>query len=176
MVFDIAEIGDGGLDINFQVSKDQFEIDQDDCSLNKDVEVTGHLTRVEDDIFFKGRVTTELVLTCSRCLDPLTQSVDSRLKTHFIPPDPDSDSTREVELHASDIDTEVYEADQIDLTQSVLDGILLTAPVISLCSEDCKGICSQCGIKLSQESCECSHEASIDPRLEVLRQLKNKLK
>ena len=176
MVFDIAEIGDEGLDIMFQVAKDQFEIDQEDCSLSKDVDVSGHLARVGDDIYLKGKVTTELVLSCSRCLDPLTHSIDSKLKSHFVPPDPDSDATGEVELHASDIDTEVYEGDQIDLTQSVLDGILLTVPVISLCSDNCKGMCPQCGVKLSRGSCDCSNEASIDPRLEVLKQLKNKLK
>ena len=176
MVFDIDVVGDEGLDVKIQVNKDQFEMDQESCSLNKDVAVSGHLTRVGDDVYLQGKVTTELALNCSRCLDPLTHSVDSKLKSHFVPPDPDSDATGEVELHASDIDTEVYEGDQIDLTQSVLDGILLTVPVISLCSDNCKGMCPQCGVKLSRGSCDCSNEASIDPRLEVLKQLKNKLK
>ena len=172
MVFDIDVVGDEGLDVKIQVNKDQFEMDQESCSLNKDVAVSGHLTRVGDDVYLQGKVTTELALNCSRCLDPLTHSVDSKLKAHFVPPNPDPDSAGEVELQASDIDTEVYEGHQIDLTQSILDGILLTVPVVCLCSEDCKGMCPQCGMKLNQRSCECASEASVDSRLEVLKQLK----
>lgn len=178
MVFDIGEIGDEGLDFEFQIDKDQFLMDQEDCSLSRDMEVSGCLTRVGEDVYLKGEVVTELILNCSRCLDPVTHSVDSKLKAHFVPPDPDSvfDSAGEVELHASDIDTEIYQDRRIDLTQSIRDGILLMVPVICLCRPDCKGMCPQCGKKISPGSCVCSSECSVDPRLEVLKQLKNKLK
>ena len=176
MVFDLEEVSDEGLDFRFQVSKDRFKIDLEDCSLNKNVKVDGWLSRLGDDVYLKGRVSTELTLICSRCLDPLAHIVESKLQAHFLPPDQDPASAREVEVHASDIDTEVYEDQRIDLTQSVRDGILLAVPTICLCKEDCKGICHQCGKKLNQGSCGCLEDSFCDPRMEVLKKIKNKLK
>ena len=176
MVFDIEEVGGEGLDFNFQINKDQFEINQADLYVNSDIEVNGCLTRVGDDIYLKGKVVTELVMNCSRCLDLLFHSVDSNLKSHFVPSDHGCVSAGEVELHVSDIDKEVYEDHRIDLTQSIRDGILLAVPVVCLCRDDCKGICSQCGKNLNQGSCKCSNESFVDPRLEVLKDFKNKFK
>ena len=173
MVFDIEEISDGGLNFSLLLNKDQLEIDQAGLSVNVDIAVSGSLTRVGDDVYLKGKVMTDVVASCSRCLDKLSCPIDSDLKSHFVSPDRYI-SAREVELHASDIDTEVYENQQIDLTQSVRDGILLAVPVICLCKENCKGICSQCGKNLNQGLCKCSNESFVDPRLEALRVFKNK--
>ena len=173
MVFDIEEISDGGLNFSLLLNKDQLEIDQAGLSVNVDIAVSGSLTRVGDDVYLKGKVMTDVVASCSRCLDTLSCPIDSDLKSHFVSPDRYI-SAREVELHASDIDTEVYENQQIDLTQSVRDGILLAVPVICLCKENCKGICSQCGKNLNQGLCKCSNESFVDPRLEALRVFKNK--
>ena len=176
MIFDIEEVGSEGLDFNFQIKKDQFGINQADLYLNIDIKVNGCLTRVGNDIYLKGKVITELVMNCSRCLDLLFHPVDSSLKSLFVPNDHGRVLAGEVELNASDIDTEVYKGNQIDLTQSVRDGILLAAPVICLCRDDCNGICSQCGKNLNHGSCKCSTERFIDPRLEVLKEFKNKFK
>ena len=175
MVFDIEQVGEEGLAFKFQIYKDQFEIDQEDCSLNKDVDVNGFLFRVGDDINLKGNVNTELTLECSRCLNQFVYPVDSRMKAHFVPSNHDSNLSGKVELHVSDIDTEVYKDKRIDLTQSIRDRILLMVPVVCLCTDDCKGICPQCGININEGSCECVSDSSIDPRLEVLKNLKNKL-
>ena len=173
MVFDIEEISDGGLNFNLLLNKNQLEIDQAGLSVNVDIAVSGSLTRVGDDVYLKGKVMTDVVASCSRCLDTLSYPIDSDLKSRFVSPDRYI-SAREVELHASDIDTEVYENQQIDLTQSVRDGILLAVPVICLCKENCKGICSQCGKNLNQGLCKCSNGSFIDPRLEALKVFKNK--
>ena len=172
MVFGIEEIGAEGLSFSLVLKKDQLEIDQAELSVNADIIFKGSLNRIDDDIYLKGTVMTSVVASCSRCLDTLSYPVDSDLKSHFVPSDDRSTSKRDVELHASDIDAEVYENQQIDLTQSVRDSILLAVPVICLCKEDCKGICSQCGKNLNQGLCKCENESFTDPRLESLKTLK----
>ena len=57
-----------------------------------------------------------------------------------------------------------------------LDEILITAFVLDmdtkfLCSEDCPGLCHQCGKPLRDGPCDCKKD--IDPRLAVLGQLLN---
>ena len=176
MVFNIDEIGDEGLGFKTRKSKEHFCTDQADCFLNKDVEVSGVLTRLNEEVFLTGRVDTVLSLNCSRCLEQSNHPVHPTL-TSF-PPTRATEvtSAAEVELHAADIDTEFYENDRVDLTQSVRDGILLAVPVVFLCREDCNGLCSRCGINLNQGSCGCAKELPIDPRLKILKTLKEKFK
>jgi len=176
MVFNIAEIGDEGLNFETRESKEHFCVDQADCFLNGDVGVSGLLTRLNDEVFLTGRVNTVLVLNCSRCLEPFAHPVKTKLKAHFVPFDDKPDLVGEVELHSADVDTEFYDNDRVDLTQSVRDGILLAVPVIFLCREDCNGLCSQCGVNLNQGSCSCAKELPIDPRLKILKTLKEKFK
>lgn len=69
-----------------------------------------------------------------------------------------------------DIDYLLITDDELDLYDVVLGEILLSLPMKHLCSEDCKGICPTCGKNLNENSCNCA-EKSIDPRLEVLKEL-----
>jgi len=174
MEFDVEEIGEEGLSFSLLLNKDQLEIDQKDLSISIDIAVNGSLTRLGDDIFLNGNVVTCVIASCSRCLDTLSFPIDSDFKSHFISSSDSDLSKNEVELSTSDIDTEVYENQQIDLTQSVRDGILLAVPVICLCADSCKGICSQCGKNLNQGLCNCLNESFVDPRLESLSAFKNK--
>ena len=174
MVFGIEEIGDEGLCFSLVLKKDRLEIDQAGLSVNVDIIVNGSLNRIDDDVYLKGAVMTSVAASCSRCLDTLSYPIDSVLKSHFVPSHDRYTSERDVELHASDIDAEVYENQQIDLTQSIRDSILLAVPVICLCEENCKGICSQCGKNLNQGLCKCEIDSFTDPRLERLKIFKDK--
>lgn len=48
--------------------------------------------------------------------------------------------------------------DKIDLAKIVEDAILTDMPVNFLCSDDCKGICTGCGVNLNVEKCKCKNE------------------
>lgn len=56
----------------------------------------------------------------------------------------------------------VVENMELDVEALTLEDIYLFLPGKYLCSEDCKGICSQCGTNLNEKSCDCKKE--IDPR------------
>ncbi|HZJ78113.1 MAG TPA: DUF177 domain-containing protein [Clostridia bacterium] len=63
----------------------------------------------------------------------------------------------------------VIEDMRFNLDSLIREDILLELPAKVLCSEDCKGICSQCGKNLNEGPCSC--EKPIDHRLEALKQL-----
>ena len=65
------------------------------------------------------------------------------------------------------------EGNSLDLDELVVSDILLELPTKLLCKEDCKGLCSSCGRNLNEGKCGCE-EKTVDPRLEVLRQLLDK--
>ncbi len=56
-----------------------------------------------------------------------------------------------------------------ELDPLAIEDIFLSLPTKILCSEDCKGICTNCGKNLNHGKCDC--EMDVDPRLAVLRQL-----
>jgi len=174
MVFDIEKIGEEGLRFSFVLKKDELRIDQVDLSINADIAISGSLTRLSEYFYLKGNVRTDVVSSCSRCLDKFSCQIDSGFKSHFIPLVDSYVLPGEVELHASDIDKEFYENKKIDITQSVRDGILLAVPVVCLCMEDCKGICFKCGNNLNRSHCNCVNDTYVDTRLDVLKVIKNK--
>jgi uncharacterized protein len=46
---------------------------------------------------------------------------------------------------------------------------ILNMPSKTLCREDCRGLCSGCGVNLNYEKCRCKKE--VDPRLAALAKL-----
>jgi uncharacterized protein len=175
MIFDVDAIPDAGLVFNIKVSKKDFDIDQPGCSLAGEVNVQGTLGRIDRDVYFDGKIDTELNVLCSRCLEPFRHLVKSKVTAHYVPkPSPES-SAAELELHEGDIDVEYFEENRIDLRKPVQDQILLTVPLVSLCREDCKGLCVVCGKNLNEGPCGCKKDDEIDPRLKILQSLKNKL-
>ncbi len=59
---------------------------------------------------------------------------------------------------------------ELELDDLVVSDILLELPGKYLCSEDCKGLCFDCGCNLNKGECNCK-KGNIDPRLEILKQL-----
>lgn len=60
--------------------------------------------------------------------------------------------------------------EKLDLYELCFSEILLALPMKHLCSDNCKGICVNCGKNLNEGGCGCVTK-SIDPRLEVLAKL-----
>ena len=170
MIFAIEEIPNEGLNFNLLAEKEQFEINQPDCSLSGNVRINGKLTRIEQDIFFSGQLQASLQVDCTRCLKPFPLVVKNKMQVHFIPRAKEQSSGAEVK--ETDIEQEIYKEDRVDLIPPVRDNILLDVPLIRLCNDTCKGICSECGNDLNTNQCECQREGAIDPRFAVLKKLK----
>lgn len=94
-----------------------------------------------------GEVSALLDMKCVRCLKPLripfsvqTEEVYTREETAQYP-----DALR-------------FDGDQVDLTELIESAIILSAPVYSVCKEDCKGLCPKCGADLNEGDCSCEKE------------------
>ena len=124
---------------------DCFQVDPEEGILKKDVCVQGSLSKTGREVFLKGSISTEMELICSRCLEPLSYKIRSRVSSHYVPGQETESLNADVELHASDIEMEYYSDDRIDLTQAVYDQMILSLPLVRLCKAECQGICPQCG-------------------------------
>jgi uncharacterized protein len=108
------------------------------------------LESVHEGILATGEVDTEASADCSRCLEPLKLGVEVDFQ----------------ELFAYSLEQEddfLVQDEKIDLEQAITDAVVLSLPFKPVCSEDCLGLCSECGAKLA-ENPNHSHEALIDSR------------
>lgn len=117
-----------------------------------------------------GRVTGEVELSCSRCLEPFTVPIASDFDLRYVPRT-ENVGEGETQVEEDDLATAFYDEEQIDLGHLVLEQFQLALPMKPLCKADCKGLCPQCGTNLNTGACDCN-PVWEDPRLAALKNLK----
>ena len=122
----------------------------DDCDLLSDVHVTGDVTYGGNEFLLSGRLTAMAKLPCGRCLTPVEQEIALEFAEEF---DETDFSEEDASLDLMDIATQLW---------------VTSIPMRSLCRDECKGLCPQCGKDLNEGDCDCP-TVSVDPRLEVLK-------
>jgi len=95
---------------------------------------------------------------CSRCLKPVRVPKHQFICRAF------ADSLQDEEND----DIYLVEGDTVDVDEIISEAIVLEMDSVVLCSEDCKGLCPQCGADLNDGDCGCEDD-NIDPRWEALR-------
>ena len=108
---------------------------------------------------------------CSRCLEPYEARVEADVHTRFVP---SPGRGEERELGVDDLESDVYDHDQIDLDALLETEAALGLPMKPLCREDCKGLCPSCGANRNAVTCACAPVTS-DPRWAALKTLADRL-
>lgn len=116
-----------------------------------------------------GRLSGQLELTCSRCLEPFTLPVAADFDLRYVPRT-ENTGEGEKEVDEDDLATAYYSNEQIDLTHLIMEQFQLAVPMKPLCADDCKGLCPQCGTNLNTGTCDCNQKWD-DPRFAALRNL-----
>ena len=124
------------------------------------IQVRGAVRNRAGAMELNARLDTVLSLTCDRCAKPF-----EREKTV------EYDTLLAFELANGESDDIVLlnKDGELELDELMREVFLLEMDTKNLCSEDCKGLCSGCGVDLNVEPCRCKKE--IDPRLAKLAQL-----
>lgn len=91
--------------------------------------------RVSDELIVRGTLKINFGCRCARCGDNFIKNI---LITHFC---------RNFALTSKN--------DLINLTPDVREDILLSLPMVAVCSDTCRGLCSVCGVNLNRETCQC---------------------
>ncbi len=125
----------------------------------EDIAVDVRCESVVEGVLISGEVSADLVGQCSRCLTTIEDHGDFEIQELFFYPGRDAD---EDALFVVD--------DLIDLEICLREAVVLNLPFQPLCSEDCLGLCPECGIDLNENQ-DHSHGEKIDPRWEGLADL-----
>lgn len=115
-----------------------------------------------DRINVSGQLSCDIRMQCSRCLDKFDETIRVPFEEQFqIVEDGDT------ELSEDDEAVPVTE-ERIELSPYLLEEMVVQLPYAPLCSEDCKGLCPDCGTNLNEQSCGCNTE-KVDPRMAALQ-------
>jgi DUF177 domain-containing protein len=144
-----------------------------------DGELRVRLSKSGGDVVLRGSVAAEIMVPCSRCLEPTPVAVKEELSLLAVPASPSRPGKRPRAAGTTprqDRDDEIgdpeesdvmtYDGDTLVLDDRVRDELLLGIPMIPLCSEACPGI--------SPKLDDRAEAAGVDPRLRPLLELKKK--
>ena len=104
----------------------------------------------DQGIRISGTVTADVRVNCYRCMEEWKSRrvVDLDRTVRRLP---DSDGYR------------LPDDGWLRLDGIVIDEVVLSLPTAPLCEEDCRGICSGCGVHLNSEACKCVDEDPQSP-------------
>lgn len=126
-----------------------------------EVDLSVRLEAVSEGVLATGTATAPVVGECARCLEPLTSSVEASFQElYHYEPGPAED----------DEDDLLLDGDLLDLEPVLRDAVVLALPLSPLCTEDCPGLCAQCGVRLADAPGH-RHDDAVLPQWEALRQL-----
>nr|WP_231134394.1 YceD family protein [Motilibacter deserti] len=97
-----------------------------------------------EGVLVSGSAHAALAGECVRCLEPLEQDIEVDVQELFAYPESSSAEADEDEVR-------LLEGDLLDVEPVVRDAIVLALPLQPVCSEDCPGLCSECGARLADE-------------------------
>ncbi len=132
----------------------------------------GPLVRATGEIEAEGRA------ECDRCLKPVTVPMSGTFDQRYSWTNPEPVRVRgvrdeEVSLEEEEMDIAPLDGTVLDTADLAREQVVLATPIRVVCTEDCAGLCPNCGKDLNAGDCGCEQETG-DPRWEALKQLKTK--
>lgn len=140
------------------------------CRVLQPIEVKIVAVMTKDGIAVGGYVKTVLEHPCDRCLKPVELKIHGTIEALYKPL---SEAPKEKEEELKSLRNVLYySSDSIDLSERIIEAIVVDVPMKVLCKPDCKGLCPYCGADLNEDPNHTCEEYKIDPRLSKLLLLK----
>ena len=110
---------------------------------------------VIEGVLITGTAAATMEGSCSRCLEPVSAPIEVEVLELFRYADQAPITEDEDELPT-------LEGSLLDLEPTLRDAVVLALPLAPVCSEDCPGLCPQCGARLADQPDHYHHQT--DPR------------
>ncbi len=169
MIFNVAQLmkSSVGASVASDIHEDHVQLDEELKIIGP---ITGHarIRRVNQGLLIDGWTDLTLEQTCDRCLKYFEQPMHVTFEERFYPTVDVLTGTPLPPIEEDEV-FPIDEHHQVDLTEALRQSTLLAVPMVTLCKEDCAGLCSQCGHDHNFGHCQCNLE--VDIRLNVLKTL-----
>ena len=175
MFIDINKIGPEGVELDTSLDLPELEGASGEALQVRSNSFTATLVKGSRGTEVRGRLDAVVEVICSRCLEPLEETVRADFRLMAVPDqddqpetehgdDPEEDAFREALLVVAD--------GQVDIKAVATEQIYLNLSRKPICSETCRGLCAGCGVNRNIAECRCNQE-EIDPRLAPLLKFRN---
>jgi uncharacterized protein len=162
-----GEMKEYELDI---VMSEKFGVDLISVPAGEVIEVDARLESVTEGILLSADVYTVAQGECIRCLDPLEIVIERKIQELYTY-EPTNERGKKKKRATEDLTSEdldvadefMLDGDILDLETPIRDAVVLTLPTNPLCSQDCLGLCPECGGKWADLPEDHAHEV-IDAR------------
>jgi uncharacterized protein len=142
---------------------DSLRVELAAVPVGAEVDVDVRLEAVHEGVLVTGTAVAPVAGECARCLEPVTSEVEASFQELWrYEPSPEGDDEDDVLL---------LDGDLLDLEPVLRDAVVLALPLSPLCSDDCAGLCPECGVRLADAGPGHGHEDAVLPEWEALRQL-----
>ena len=141
------------------IDVDSFTIGGRDLNVKDGIAYDVLLTNTGDGILATGMARFEADTTCDRCLGPAHLDVNAEISCYYLHEEPQDDVEDESDFGLID------DSDgTIDLSEAIQGGLAMEIPYVVTCTDDCKGLCPQCGANLNEGPCGCviEHDPDFD--------------
>ena len=160
MVLDVSQLiqNDGAVkELDLSISLDNMFFNGLDIVFTTPFKLKGMVKNIAGTLYLELNADVSFETQCARCLDTVSENLSFEIYEVF--------SKTPVE---NDDEVTVLESGNIDLDDVLEKAVVGVLPISYLCSDDCKGLCPDCGCNLNHETCSCDID-NTDPRLAVLK-------
>lgn len=183
MIIELDDIKDQGLSLERTESFECFPVLSElhasgEVVFVQALDISLKARRFDEMIVVEGVVSTVVRLQCCRCLKEFEQPLKVDFSVTYarhLPHPEEGGEEEEVELQAEDLGLLSFDGDEIDLSESIQEQVVMALPVKPLCREACRGLCSQCGADLNDGDCGC-REQVMGGKFAALKDFKVKKK
>ena len=145
MILDLKKLkrtGKDSSDFFFEYSPETELLDLPNTRIVLPIRINGTVTLTgEHSAYIDGEVVFTIKGECTRCLNDAEKELALEFQESVEHNSPDGYSVKN---------------DTVDLRPIVDDLVMINSPVTLLCKEDCKGICTGCGVNLNDGECKCN--------------------
>ena len=122
-----------------------------------DVHLRLRLESVMEGVLVSGDIEAPLTGSCARCLEPIEDTLTLAVQELYAYEGSTTEATSEED------EVRRIEGDHLDLEPLVRDTVVLALPLAPVCTEDCAGLCVDCGQRLDDLPADHHHEI-VDAR------------
>ncbi|MCJ7509246.1 MAG: DUF177 domain-containing protein [candidate division Zixibacteria bacterium] len=165
MRLEISKLKQERVDFQFTESTEGLNLRADGVEFDSPLKVEVEVAPSGESFLAWAKIETSVKLECVRCLLIYSYPLQAEFNLLMEKQRPG------LLLDAENEDTVVINPQDkfIDISDKVRQAIILSLPLKSLCSPDCKGLCHICGADLNTSPCNCTIE-EYDSRWDKLKQ------
>lgn len=153
---DLEEVG-GTRMLKGTLDETSYHVGVDEYKTPEGVAYDLILTNTGEGILLSGLVKCTAQTRCARCLDPVELDIAGEVEGYYL-----LEPAEKVEGYEEDEFEVIDDEGNFDIAGPLEAALVFDTPYVTLCKDDCKGLCPHCGKNLNEGPCDCPPDDGID--------------